>query len=171
MQNNIIDTIKKLTQDKLEILKDRKSVYISSEFLKKFGKFEGCSSEEIDELKKIQSVKRLPKLYEDFLFKLGKNNGGIIELDTYNQLLYHKVVLVELLESENVLFHLPYDAFVFYNDVGTRLDFFLTDNEEDDPPIYRYTEGEIKFEVVYKKLSLWFEAHIEIIRSRKSIIL
>lgn len=50
--------------------------------------------------------------------------------------------MIELIEDFDEDVTLPLDAFVFFGHQGYEYRFFLTDNDDDDPPVYRYVEGE-----------------------------
>ena len=41
------------------------------------GPLEGCSEDEIDEIREAQNVKRLPRMYKEFLLQMGRHTGGL----------------------------------------------------------------------------------------------
>ncbi|GEM_PF-6681077 len=170
IEQNIVLSIKQLTAEKIERFKHKKSIFVSSEFLSGFGNFEGCSLEEVIELMHIQNVEHLPNLYKVFLLEFGKNNGGIIEVDGYHQLKNVKRYLIHLLYSEGNIITLPDNVFVFFNNSGTCLDFFYTHDVNDDPPVYRYCEGNDNFIQIESKLSKWFTNHLQVRRSHNNNI-
>jgi hypothetical protein len=115
----------------------------------------GCTPEEILELQQHQGIAFLPELYREFLEKMGKGAGLFLQhLECfYPELLHLKdevktellhlkdEVKTELLQPDLTTFKLPDDAFVYMTNQGYEFFYFLTHNQDDDPTIYHYIEG------------------------------
>ena len=88
---------------------------------------EGCTTDEIAQLKKIQNIGKLPPLYVEFLSKLGKKAGafGVGSDMFYPVLLELKEEAIYILDEEAGL--IPNDAFVFYIHHGYIVWYFRTD--------------------------------------------
>lgn len=104
---------------------------------------QGCSPQEIDELKAKQGVGFLPKLYVEYLAVLGRKAGNLdVGSDCfYPHLLRLKEWAQELLEENNCPLRLPDDAFVCLMHQGYQFLYFLTDDNNEDPPVFYYMEG------------------------------
>ncbi len=107
----------------------------------------GCSPVEIQKLKTIQGVSKLPDLYEEFLSKLGHGAGTLFRGTSffYAAMTYFnfKLEAVDFLREKNLAFKLPEDAFVFLWHQAYTFMYFNTEAKESDPTIYRYIEGDL----------------------------
>ncbi|MDJ0717099.1 MAG: SMI1/KNR4 family protein [Prochloraceae cyanobacterium] len=132
-------------------------------------KIQGCSTEEIEIIESKFKLK-LPTAYKDFLkicgYRAGKFYAGtdmfypdILELRTYAE---------NLLKENEVDFQLPEEAFVFSMHQGYQFDYFLADNQNDDPPVYYYLEGENLPEKISESFSSFLlqslEDHVRILQ-------
>ena len=128
--------------------------------------YEGCSKAEIQEAMQAQEVKRLPKVYREFLETMGKQAGylGLLwRSGIYykcNHILYMKRDLRRQMKASFNL-SMPDDIFVFYQDIGDTFLFFYTDNEDDDPPVYLFNDDESYFRLVSESLSEFFLEYAE----------
>lgn len=108
--------------------------------------FVPCSMEEIQAAMEAQHVKRLPQMFIDYLSVMG-NRGFSINIhsdadDDCKALLTLKEWLIQYIEEEKTMdrpldLELPDDAFVFFNRIGIVWRWFLTDNDDDNPPVYQ----------------------------------
>ena len=122
--------------------------------------FKGCTKEEIQQVMEAQKVNRLPKVYIEFLEFAGKQ--GRLHLNDEVWTFYHhkwiftmKEFLKKMLElHKSVDWELEEDAFVFIrSDRGIDYLYFLTENDEDDPPVYFFSEEEFMHGIFAEKLS------------------
>lgn len=107
--------------------------------------FKGCTDEEIQEVMQAQNVKRLPATFVEYLKVMG--HGGITEIllgdnANYNSMLFLKKNFIEEVESYSPDFTLPNDVFVFFGHHDYEFAYFLTDNRDDDPPVFRHIIGD-----------------------------
>lgn len=122
----------------------------------------GCCADEISELEKLADTK-LPQTYVEFMLAMGKQAGAFLSdvLMTYPGIAeFGRSEAQSLVEGTG--FELPADAFVFVDwDYGFL--FFYT-KQGDDPPVYRYQEGESAPEKVADSFTAWlpFELSSEI---------
>lgn len=103
---------------------------------------EGCSEEDIAEIEKKCQLK-LPFAYKLYLRKLGRKAGDFLGecLRTYPGILkYGQDKAKTLLAGTG--YRLPDTAFVFVERYGCQFFFFDTSDGQDDPPVYRYFEGD-----------------------------
>lgn len=122
------------------------------------GGFVGCSDSEISDLESSFSV-RLPESYKDFLRSCGKDAGSLL-----NFCLYQASGLIEFMKPHLAKlsndFSLPAGGFAFIWDNDTILYFDTT--QGDDPPVWRYDEGEKKFDQVFPSFSAWLADHVSL---------
>lgn len=106
----------------------------------------GCTPEQIEELKAIQGVSKLPGLYQEFLLKMGRGAGTLFQGTAfyYGAMKYFnfKQDAQDLLREKEVLFQMPHSGFVFLIHQGYIFMYFDTDAQEYDPILYRYIEGD-----------------------------
>ena len=103
----------------------------------------GCSGAEIADIEATFKV-RLPRTYVDYLKRMGKEAGEFIgecsrTVDGFAENRYTADLLLK-----EVNLKLPETAFVFVESYGCQFFFFDTADGKDDPPVYRYSEGERK---------------------------
>jgi hypothetical protein len=106
------------------------------------GGFKGATKQEIEEAMKYQGVKRLPKAFLQFLETMG--NGGL-NFFYYGDWLCEDFADLKECAIEDMARYdltLPEDAFVFFTELNHMYRYFLTDNEDDDPPVYQFFEGD-----------------------------
>jgi hypothetical protein len=102
----------------------------------------GCTKEEIKAMMDSQNVKRLPKIFRQYLEVLG--DGGLNAWSGIGRC--HNIKIFK----EDIIYNmkrwgdgetLPDDAFVFFNHHDVEFRYFLTDNDDDNPPVYEYIES------------------------------
>lgn len=134
-------------------------------------KFKGCSPEEIEAVMREQGVKRLPRIYREFLEVQGKEGlgenayassdwsceviGGLKEEAIRNRDSYDAEII------------LPEDMFVFFGHHDYEFLYFLTDNDDDNPPVYRFIAGHGKIELLAETLTEYYNLIVQYI-SRKT---
>lgn len=133
--------------------------------------FEGCSDEEIAEIMEQQGVKRLPKVYRKFLLTQGKQGldrhfyqGSDWSCADLGSL---KESLISEAEAFDIDFTLPVDAFVYFSHHDYEFKYFLTDNDDDNPPVYRYLVEHGKATLIRDSLTDYYEAIVEYLVSRR----
>lgn len=122
---------------------------------------EGCTSEEIQAVISAQQVKRLPRVFREYMETLGKKGLG------YNPYMgpswgcgpmkFLKDWARNSIQKSETSFVLPTDAFVFYDKSEDVYLYFRTDNEDDNPPVHQYTvstKAEVK---LYDSLTAYFD--------------
>jgi len=122
-------------------------------------KMRGCSPQEIDALRQYSTSGQLPTVYVQFLSTMGHDTGGkfIWDMDyKYEYLGEKQEDAKEIATSDGIT--LPKDAFFFMSQEGTHFYFLHTSQRDDNPPIYKFTEGESSFEQVGSSLVDFFEA-------------
>ncbi|MBC7871121.1 MAG: hypothetical protein H7Y09_09815, partial [Chitinophagaceae bacterium] len=120
-------------------IQSNKKVWANPDFLQERTTFVGCTDEEIEELRQSQNVNRLPKVYINCMKVLGKQSGfiGIGSEIIYRYVKVLKQEAANIVINSEVGFLLPADAFVFFMSHSCIFKFFLTDNEDEDPPVFR----------------------------------
>jgi hypothetical protein len=107
--------------------------------------FKGCTPEEIESVMAAQGVTRLPRMFRRYLELMGNSGMNTIYQGSHwrcGSMHNLKRDVIELMEDFDEGVTLPQDAFVFFGHQGCEYRFFLTDNNDDDPPVFRYVEGE-----------------------------
>lgn len=129
-------------RDKYESLLD----YICLKWQKALGKpvaFEGCSQEELNQIKKSQNVERLPKLYEHFMLRFGRNSGGLLSGVEYEYRFPHVLEFRELgvapIKFMNPEYSIKKNQFVFMADYHASFLYFEI-NSSDDPQVFTVYE-------------------------------
>ncbi|MBC6419526.1 MAG: SMI1/KNR4 family protein [Prochloron sp. SP5CPC1] len=104
---------------------------------------QGCSAEEIEVIESKFKL-QLPATYKDFLRICGhraeKFYAGTDMF--YPDILELRAYAENLLKENEVDFQLPDAAFVFSMHQGYQFDYFHTEPQDDNPPVYYYLEGE-----------------------------
>jgi hypothetical protein len=112
---------------------------------------EGCTDEEIEEIRRVQGVERLPELYVEYLRLMGRYPGDLFRGSEVNYRCLTSVVegegnfkerAVALLKEwavEN--FELPEDAFIFIWHQSYIFLYFDTKASDYDPKTHYYSEG------------------------------
>lgn len=109
----------------------------------------GCWEWEIRDLEDHYEIK-LPSLYRSFLKRMGRGAGKFGQgIDMfYRRLFSNRKALEDVLELDGHPFTLTPTEFVFYSGQGYLFHYFETSPLVDDPPVYRYMEGELQFHMV-----------------------
>lgn len=106
-------------------------------------KFEGCSQEDIQEMMKAQKVKRLPRVFREYQEVLG-NRGPLRSLRSgfwkCEDIKTMKDDFIEDIRINGFDYQLPDDAFLFWTHDLIRTLYFLTDNTDDNPPVFLIDE-------------------------------
>lgn len=100
----------------------------------------GCEDSEIESIRVNQDVKRLPKMYIEFARLMGNGAGFLFETDaTCKELLGVKMRVGERFRHSfnKQKFILPNNAFI-YDFSWDYFTYFLDDNDEENPAVYRY---------------------------------
>lgn len=103
----------------------------------------GCTSVEIEEIKRGQGISRLPESYEMFLSKCGKSMGvfsGELELE-FENLLDYKDYFIERASQDWPELIVPNDAFIFSDHLGYAFTTFDTADDAESS-IILYVMGE-----------------------------
>jgi hypothetical protein len=110
-----------------------------------------------------QGVKRLPQTFRELLEHAGYGVQVLFMGDAsgYRDLLELKDELKTSM-SEDLKYkdQFPEDAFVFVTHLASWFAFFLTDNDNDDPPVYQYNEN-TRLEITEASVSEYFERLLE----------
>lgn len=125
----------------------------------------GCTPEDIEEMKMAQGVARLPAIYVQFMRLLGRNASPLFEGEYYNckDVKGLKQRAYEVFREDFPFFNLPSDAFVFYNHQDDYILYFLTNTDENDPPVYLHNDlGETR--KVNEYLSDFYFGEIDIFK-------
>jgi hypothetical protein len=106
-----------------------------------FSQIKGCSRGEIHEIREVSEYP-LPKAYEAFLAVMGWGAGCFFRGTDifYPAVLGNRCLAEEILKDDGNPFTLSPDQFVFATHQGYQFLYFQ--NNEDDPPVYHYLEGE-----------------------------
>lgn len=122
--------------------------------------FFGVNVEQILEACKPQSVSFLPKTYIEFMQVFGKNAVPLFSHDSnisFDTLDYAKDIAIECLQDDKSPLVLPLDALIFQTCHVSRFQFFLTANQEDDPPVYLYFyDDPTQFQLIADRLSAYY---------------
>lgn len=117
----------------------------------------GCTREQLVQIQEEQQVTRLPELYQKLMLIMGEKGLYIFfPADAWvacSLVGSNKEIVLEMMAEGNNIPELPSDAFIFSGVFIYGFEFFLTDNEEDNPPIYRYTAGSEAFKKISDTLS------------------
>lgn len=123
----------------------------------------GCTTEEIENVKLRQGVKFLPDVYRQFLNEMGHQAGKLYYGSdySYKAILSLKVDIQHDLEFFERNFKLPEGAVIFLSHQGYVFWYFDTTNEENDPPVYRFSDDVEAPIMVKEKLSEFFEQSVD----------
>lgn len=112
----------------------------------------GFPDEDIEELERTHNV-RLPEAYKEFLSSIGYSSDNIFYsvLFMYPGLEKYRNEAYQLADQNSI--KLPDSAFVFLID-DTQFFYFDT-KSGDDPPVYKYFEGDAAAKQVFDHFSDW----------------
>lgn len=130
----------------------------------------GCSKAEIATLKKKQKVNYLPPDYVAFLSEMGHSASQFLvgEDYSYSFLPNLKDNFQDLIETETPSLSIPNDVFVFFSHQSSSYCFFKTDEQEVDPPVYIYVEGNTEFTLQHNQLTDFFYNQLELYRKYRT---
>jgi SMI1-KNR4 cell-wall len=102
----------------------------------------GCSDEEIALIEKDQNIK-VPRLYRDFLLRIGRGAGRLLEGSDafFPAIIGLRKAALDLLAANSECFGLPENALVFLMHQGYLFLCLLTAVGDEDPPVLTYEEG------------------------------
>jgi len=125
------------------------------------GDIEGCDREEIQEIEQKEDVS-LPAAYVLFLQEIGKSAGDFLRGDDlyFPEMIGLKNGANELIEESNAAVELTDSEFVFAGHHDYVYLYFDT-NHDEDPPVYRYVEGDENSEKVFEHFSEWVESSVQ----------
>ena len=120
----------------------------------------GCSDAEVQGIESTFELK-LPSRYTQFLKKMGKCAGWLLEGSDafYPEILTCRDTAEQLLAEEKSTFLLSKSRFVFLQHQGYQFLFFDTTCGE-DPPVFRYLEGDKIPTKVADSFSEWLRSTI-----------
>ncbi len=104
---------------------------------------EGCTETDIENIRLDQGVTRLPQLYIDFALLMGNGSGILFDSNTK---CWKLIGVKDRIENENMFgkdfreanYELPDDAYIFIEHPDF-FAYFLTDNDNDNPTVYRWS--------------------------------
>ena len=123
--------------------------------------FKGCTQEEIEAVMEAQGVERLPGVFRRYLELMGHAGMNTIYTGSrwrYSSMKSLKRWVIENMEDFDPSMTLPKDAFVFFEHGGYEFRFFLTDNDNDDPPVFKYIESRGEPQQIADSLSSHFKS-------------
>ena len=123
----------------------------------------GFTAQEVQNVMDAQGVKCLPKTYSNLLAHAGHGIQVLFLGDacSYQDLLELKGELKTTMSmDEKHKDQFPEDAFVFVTHLASSFAWFLTDIDDDDPPVYQYHEGDY-LKITHSSLSEFFEKLLE----------
>ena len=125
------------------------------------GNITGCAKDEISEIEQKAGVD-LPTAYVMFLEEMGQSAGDFQRGDDlfYPDMIGLQSAMQEIIAEKNSSVELTGSDFVFAGHHGYVYLLFDTQNGE-DPPVYRYIEGNDELEQVFEGFSEWLESSIE----------
>jgi hypothetical protein len=111
--------------------------------LAKPGTHVGCTEQEITEIESVFQL-TLPETYKDYLRQMGRDSGDFLFecLLTYPELVEYVRKKADTLLEASTSYQLPKSAFVFIECYGSQFFFFDTADRNDNPPVFRYYEGD-----------------------------
>ena len=114
-----------------------------------------CSAEDILVIESKYSIK-LPSTYKEFLLAVGRSSNRIFS-DVI--LMYPAICSIDdVMKSTLGDFQLSTNAFIFT--LRNDLLLYFISTEGDDPPIYRYSQGDRAAENVFPSFSSWLSHYI-----------
>jgi hypothetical protein len=123
-------------------------VYTRLVKVSKPGAVVGCTKDEIKAIKWAQGTTWLPRLYEEYLLRMGGSWGLFLTSPNwhYPGLSKNKARAIEMLKDEEAPLSLPSDAFVLgYDGPACSFYFFHTIQRSNDPVIFKWTEISTEF--------------------------
>jgi hypothetical protein len=125
------------------------------------GQVVGCSDSEILRIESFVNS-TLPKAYKEFLKAMGQVAGDFLSgTDVFMSKLPNLRAWAEtLLSSTNSAFRLSPDMFVFLVHQGYQFVFFHL-NQDDDPPVYGFVEGDDLPHMIFGHFTEWLAASVD----------
>lgn len=122
---------------------------------------QGCSKHEIETLEKRYDV-RFPPSYRSFLAVMGKCAGPLMDdieifFDDVDGNIEEAKEILQLAETQ-----IPETAFVFGCRLGDVFVFFDLSEFSDDPPVYRFTTGNPKYEKIWLSFTALLEENCDL---------
>ena len=121
----------------------------------------GCSDDKIRDIEQTANGP-LPAAYKEFLRQMGVSAGDFLRGDDlfYPDMIDLTEGVRELMAESGVADKLPDSAFAFAGHHDYVYLYFDTAAGE-DPPVYRYVEGDEEPEQVFDSFSAWFHASVD----------
>jgi hypothetical protein len=113
---------------------------------------------EIEQLKVVQTVETLPKIYLEFLQTMGRKSGGIFMgcSTSFEELLNLKKILYMMQDQhKGPKPKMPANMFVFLGIQDVDFFFFEATPDQDDPPVFYYMDGMDEYHQIAPSLSSW----------------
>jgi len=125
------------------------------------GDIKGCDSVEIQKIEQKEDVS-LPAAYVLFLQEIGKSAGDFLRGDDlyFPDMIGLKSGAKELIKESDATVELTDSDFVFADHHDYVYLYFDT-NHSEDPPVYRYIEGDEEPEKVFEHFSEWVESSVQ----------
>ena len=120
----------------------------------------GCSTAEISEVE-AHAGAQLPGSYRAFLASIGRGAGRFFggTIVFYPQVLSLRSAAEALLLEPAANLTLPSNAFVCAMHEGY-LFYWFPLTEDNDPPVYRYLEGDVRYAIESEKFTLFVEKRL-----------
>lgn len=102
--------------------------------------FEGCTDDEIEQVKEFQNIAYIPQSYQDLLRVMGHSGLSYIAMGEadWNSLEEAKRDFVKTMRFDKINY--PNDLLVFCSELDTYY-FFRTKGQDDNPTVYGYSPG------------------------------
>ncbi len=126
-------------------------------------KVSGWTAQEIQTLMEKQGVERLPEVFRSYFAHVGYGSECLFLGESYG---YGAMTVLKDFMKSTMAKDKKYadqfreDAFVFVSHNGYWYAFILTDNEDDDPPVYQYEEDNF-LKITHAHLSEFFNELLE----------
>jgi hypothetical protein len=123
---------------------------------------QGCSDDEVRQIEAAFNL-RLPQAYKVFLSSFGKKAGALLDGSDYlyPALLDCRRTAEKIIADTEARFQLSPQSFVFLQHEGYQFLFFDTDKANQDPPVFRFIEGDSYPSKIFDTFSDWLSLCIE----------
>jgi hypothetical protein len=108
--------------------------------------FEGCTDEELEELRQLQHVLYLPEVYRRVMSVMGKKGLSCIA-DGNACYAGRTSWKLDRIDFARIGIHAPPDAFVFLEHQGYVYNFFRTHDCDPDPAVYMYCDDDCFYQL------------------------
>lgn len=155
--------------------------YLYMDFLLEYKEYfsveAACTEEEVTEIEKKLGVE-FPRSYREVYLILGKHRGfGVIDDNSYNFPQYEEMRkgAEELISLCEIDFVLDENMFVVGCFMENAMFYFFKLDEGDNPPVYRYVEGDKGYKLVADSFSLfvqqrlWYNGYLSLKEFKKKL--